>query len=201
MLRSIASIFFMAAVVTLSYGCRSTNTQQSQRVFDGYLKWSLHVIEKADRRGKMVAKASYAGWVAPLDSSWVLPVNTRVQARIRKRGLVPIEILVPDKGKTIFMEYNSRNMNGMSTEQFLQSLVAGDPLDLSKYKHADDIRAGRVKPGMTKEEVLLAWGIPPKNLTPDTAANRWVYWIDRWRKVIVIFEGDRVKSLNPPINR
>jgi hypothetical protein len=38
------------------------------------------------------------------------------------------------------------------------------------------IYAGKIEPGMTKQQVIYALGFPPQHKTPDTSMDQWTYW-------------------------
>lgn len=51
------------------------------------------------------------------------------------------------------------------------------------------IRGGRVIPGMSKEDVIASWGEPHLR-----GRSRWEY--RGWRNMYLLFEDDRVTSIN-----
>ena len=56
----------------------------------------------------------------------------------------------------------------------------------------EKIRRGIVEKGMTRSEVLLAFGPPPPMRTPSETVDTWVYWIDRGVTIRVVFFGEKV---------
>jgi hypothetical protein len=61
------------------------------------------------------------------------------------------------------------------------------------------IRAGKLKIGMRRAAVLVAWGPPPEHKTPSLDANVWTYWLSRvpnWIKK-VHFDSNG-KTVRPP---
>jgi hypothetical protein len=59
----------------------------------------------------------------------------------------------------------------------------------------DKISKGIVSPGMTKAEVLLAYGAPPAFRTPSEDNSTWIYFIDKDTTKRVVFRGDKVKTM------
>ena len=57
------------------------------------------------------------------------------------------------------------------------------------------IEQGVVEPGMTKEQVLMAKGYPPKHRTPSLDSPMWTYWENRWVTSEVYFDGDKVSRV------
>jgi len=41
------------------------------------------------------------------------------------------------------------------------------------------VRTGKLKIGMSKDAVLVAWGYPPKHRTPSRESKVWTYWLSR----------------------
>ncbi len=54
---------------------------------------------------------------------------------------------------------------------------------------------GKVKRGMTKNQVILACGIPPACRTPSTLNSTWIYWLDNDTVYRVVFRRDKVNAL------
>jgi len=52
----------------------------------------------------------------------------------------------------------------------------------------DAIVAGKVAPGMTREQVLMAIGYPVAGENPSLDALTWRYWRDSWSEYQVIFD-------------
>jgi len=57
------------------------------------------------------------------------------------------------------------------------------------------IAMAEVKKGMSKKAVLAAYGYPPAHKTPSLEGSKWLYWITRWNKIVVTFEGDKVSNV------
>jgi hypothetical protein len=62
----------------------------------------------------------------------------------------------------------------------------------------DNVRAGTLSVGMSKDAVLMAYGYPPSHRTPSPSENTWIYWNHRMGKVLVYFaEDNKVKQITP----
>jgi hypothetical protein len=99
---------------------------------------------------------------------------------------------------TLLLRYGRRNI---TLDDYIDRIfVADDPRPRvarlpRRVRRA--IEAGRVEPGMTRAQVLLALGYPPAHRTPTLDAPEWHYWRNRWEQFVVRFEGDRVASVAP----
>ena len=74
-----------------------------------YLQNNIHYQERPDRGGKLVRRASYANYTDPGEGHRVLPVNTKVEIKVKQgwRGK-GIKITDLSDGKLIDFEYNKR---------------------------------------------------------------------------------------------
>lgn len=72
---------------------------------------------------------------------------------------------------------------------------AGGFLGTLKTEEAANVDSGMIKVGMTKAEVLMAYGYPPSHRTPDLEANKWTYWASEDIKKTVYFVNDIVQHV------
>ena len=56
----------------------------------------------------------------------------------------------------------------------------------------EDIKAGNLRVGMTKKQVIQTRGYPPAHKTPTTKSNLWVYWSSRFVQLSVAFEDGKL---------
>jgi len=64
-----------------------------------------------------------------------------------------------------------------------------------KLKHIKLIMAGKVKRGLTKEQVILGCGTPPACRTPSTLNSTWIYWLSEYSVYRVVFRREKVNVL------
>lgn len=57
------------------------------------------------------------------------------------------------------------------------------------------ILRGEVVPGMTREQVLLAYGPPPAIRTADMKNESWIYWITPSATIRLVWRGDKVSNI------
>ena len=78
-------------------------------------------------------------------------------------------------------------------------VVTEDPrVKLATYppKIRETIQAGRVRTGMTREQVLMALGYPIASENPQLEATTWRYWQSSFAEYQVVFDGaGRVKEI------
>ena len=59
----------------------------------------------------------------------------------------------------------------------------------------EKISKGVIEEGMTRREVLLAYGFPVAHRTPSIKEDTWVYWTDKLSTLRVVFKGDKVVAI------
>ncbi len=84
------------------------------------------------------------------------------------------------EGKTIIISYNPVWHPKRKIEDYKKMMFTTKTFsELTKGMTANEIRAikaGVLVQGMSKREVLVAYGPPPEHYTPDLDSNRWRYW-------------------------
>jgi len=130
--------------------------------------------------------------------------NNRVYGTNYSRGmLIPINSkvkLLDANAKVITFEFNGQKITYLiytkhtraDTSKMISRLFGKKPVDLSKYKHAKEIKSAHVVKGMSKDEVILARGYPPFHATYSLDANEWKYWRHRFSTAIVTFKDGKV---------
>ncbi len=123
----------------------------------------------------------------------ILPFGTKIEFidantdRIRFRRV--------SDGKEFQINYNI-NRNLVPIEVFIKRLfVFRDEKDLTMGVRPviyEKIRRGIVEKGMTRSEVLLAYGPPPAMRTPSETVDTWLYWSNEGVTKRVVFFGDKV---------
>ncbi len=63
-------------------------------------------------------------------------------------------------------------------------------------KRVQAIEQGLVEPGMTKDQVMMALGVPPGHRTPSLDSPTWTYWRNRWDTMTIYFVGDKVERVS-----
>jgi hypothetical protein len=95
--------------------------------------------------------------------------------------------------------YVFHNAMHMTPEKHLDLVFAREcpkaALDAMSEVDKNGIRAGRVQRGMTRNGVLVALGYPPDHANPTLDAESWRYWINRWKTLVVVFDGDVVSDI------
>lgn len=87
---------------------------------------------------------------------------------------------------TSMREYVKTIFTTTPPEEFLKGI---DPNVLLRIKRGEAVA------GMTRKEVILTYGYPPAERTPDLRNESWIYWITDSRTIRVIFRGDTVTKI------
>lgn len=126
----------------------------------------------------------------------ILEAGTRVKVvKVGESGIAfqPDAEAVP---YTLAFRYGRKQQS--ASQYFRNILRETNPMDSVNdvsLTIATAIRAGRLVPGMTKEQALIARGYPPAHRTPSLDANEWIYYdtpgfVDR-----VVFSGGKLQSV------
>ena len=123
-----------------------------------------------------------------------VPINTEVEL-LKKKG-ESISIRVVGTGEKVKI-VNIRNFSGEGLDGIFERMFSREETDLSAYspEQVKQITAGVFNPGMTKEEIVLSIGYPPKHKTPSLDQNQWRYWQNRWDTVLLYFKDGVMDSM------
>lgn len=127
-------------------------------------------------------------------AGWRLPVNSKV--RIDDTSGDSIKVRAVDSGRE-FVVVNVEGYSGQDIAGIADRYFADAPRDLDGFNASEkeNIREGEIKPGMSKQAVLIARGYPPAHKTASTRANEWKYWTSRFDTVVVNFENGRIAQV------
>jgi hypothetical protein len=130
------------------------------------------------------------------DGAWQVgtkvPLGTRVRIeRVRRNSIE----FTPEGYPTITLVYQYGD-KALPFDAYLDRLlVHHDPrgrLRKLSSKRVAAIENGVVEQGMSKDQVLMARGIPPAHRTPSLESPTWIYWRNRWDTMDVYFVNDKV---------
>jgi len=119
----------------------------------------------------------------------LIPFNTKVTLKsIGKKKMV----LDVDGRKITFVnakKHTQRDLNKIAAE-----LLSPNKLALGKISRdrRNDMESGTMRLGMTKEQVLITRGYPPRHKTASTKSNNWVYWSSRFVQLTIVFEKGKL---------
>lgn len=89
---------------------------------------------------------------------------------------------------------NVKKFTKRSIEEIASELLAPKKISLKGVSGelSDDMEAGVMRLGMTKEQVLITRGYPPRHKTPSTKANTWVYWSSKFVQRSLVFQKGKL---------
>lgn len=124
----------------------------------------------------------------------VIPLGTPVKATGYGRQRVYVEL--PDGKQAIGNDYS----RDLALPEFANRyIVATDPrqkLAGLSPKMRKAIETGRLMPGMTREQVLMAVGYPVSSENPHLDAKVWRFWLSSFAEFQVVFGADdRVREI------
>lgn len=115
-------------------------------------------------------------------------INTRVKLTYLAQGTMRLEL---PSGESVDIklipEFTQRPLADIASE-----LLGTDPVPIEKLgdELAGSIGSGEIRLGMTKEQVLMTRGYPPRHRTPRLEADNWVYWSSRFVTLTLVFQND-----------
>ena len=124
----------------------------------------------------------------------VIPAGTPVRATGYGRYRVYIE--TPEGKQAIGNDYS----RDLAMPEFAKRyIVATDPklrLASASPKIRKAVESGRLAPGMTREQVLMAVGYPVSSENPHLDAKVWRFWLSSFAEFQVVFGADdRVREI------
>lgn len=114
------------------------------------------------------------------------PINSKVVLVKMKKGDYTLRFVDGGQEVTIVNEekFTNRGIKDIAREMLAEKPTA---IDLYGKEMADAIRTGTMRLGMTKTQVLLTRGYPPRHETPSLDGDRWIYWSNRFAKHTLVF--------------
>ena len=119
----------------------------------------------------------------------LVPLNTEVTlVSVRGKKMV----LDMDGVKVTFV--NARKHTQRGTAKIASELLSPTKIPLERLPEElrEDILSGVMRLGMTKEQVLMTRGYPPRHKTSSIKANIWVYWSNKFVKRSLVFRKGKL---------
>lgn len=178
-------LLFIAAAAMLLTSCARTvipeEVLQMPEFTPVYTAYNLWYDEDGDMRSENIQQGT------------ILPFGTEIEFidadtdRIRFRRV--------SDGREFRLNYNV-NRSMIPIESFIKRLFVFKPekelrLGVRPLIY-EKIKRGIVEKGMTRNEVLLAFGPPPAMRTPSETVDTWLYWSDEGVTRRIVFFGNKV---------
>lgn len=135
-------------------------------------------------------------WIS--DANWhnqpMIPAGAKI--RVLDYGWNRASVDIDGKPFRLGHDYGRREE---SLEQWVAKIVVKHNPRAKIEKYPARVKAaiaeGRVIPGMTREQVLIAVGHPPTHQTPTLSATVWNHWASNAGRYEVHWKGDHVDRL------
>ena len=89
-------------------------------------------------------------------------------------------------------------------ESYIERIFTLEPVDVLLADVSPEnqarIKSGAVIPGMSRDEVIFAFGYPAAGRTPNLSNTSYLYYQSKDRTFRVVFSGDEVRNIIPPLN-
>ena len=127
----------------------------------------------------------------------MIPVGSEVE--VIKNGRKKIQFREKSSGTVFTIKLIKKFTNLNADEFFGRYFLKDNVLNGTQYNsfsamEKENIKAGTIKEGMSKEAVLMAYGYPPTHRTSSARENTWVYWKSRLQNFLVQFKDNKVVS-------
>lgn len=126
----------------------------------------------------------------------ILPFGTEVE--FRKGCSKGVMFRRVSDGKIFHLRYN-KAINLLPIEEYIKRIfVLRDAKELALAVRPiikEKIKRGIVEKGMSRKEVLLAYGPPAAVRTPSETVDTWIYWTDEGVTRRVVFFNNRVTDI------
>jgi len=121
-----------------------------------------------------------------------LPQGTGVKVVACDRNRLEFTLL--STGETYY--YKFQKQAGEPLKDHLKKIfaVSWDPATVTSMSAIDQkgIAEGKALAGMTRKGVIIALGYPPHLSNPSLTEGNWVYWVNRYNRLKVIFDENGI---------
>lgn len=62
-------------------------------------------------------------------------------------------------------------------------------------KEQKAIKSGKLVVGMSRDAAIMSYGLPPTHVNPDVNADTWQVWENRWNRLIVSFNKNKISNI------
>ena len=164
--------------IALAAACLAASSALAQGLPEGYTCCNFHYDKD---------------WIS--DANWrqlpMIPAGARI--KVLDYGWNRASVEIDGKPMRIGQDYGRKEEK---LEQFVQKLVVKNDPKAKVARYPEKVRAavreGRVIPGMTREQVIIAVGYPPTHRTPSLDASVWNLWASRTNRYEVHFNSKGV---------
>lgn len=131
-------------------------------------------------------------WIS--DANWAtlpfLPAGSRIALADYRRNYANVYV----EGKRMYIGHDY-GTEQETREQFVERLIVKEDPKLRLATYTPEvqaaIRAAKVMPGMTQEQVIMSLGYPRTDTTPDRQSNEWNYWTFEAQQYTVVWNAER----------
>ncbi len=116
----------------------------------------------------------------------LVPINTKVNLVSMSGKTIVLRV---DHSKETIKVENVPNFTRVDLSTLAARMLSPTPIPLDKFDESTmhAIRAGTMRLGMTKEQVVMARGYPPGHQTGSLELDSWKYWSSRFVVQTIVF--------------
>lgn len=118
----------------------------------------------------------------------LLPVNSKVTLESIEGKKMRLQLASGESITVVLAEkFSLRPLTDIASELLSSQLI---PLARLGTELEEHILAGTLRLGMTKQQVLMTRGYPPRHKTPSIDGDTWIYWSSRFVHRTLLFQDD-----------
>jgi len=108
----------------------------------------------------------------------MIPINSKVKLLSLSKKKMALAL---DDGRTVTFintaKYTKRKLSTIASELLSPAPIPIEQLDTSVKEAVEE---GQLMLGMSKDQVIMARGYPPRHKTPTLDQNTWTFWSSRF---------------------
>ncbi len=188
---SLLSTLVLAVILTGCYTplniSEAMQQKQSEKLYTAYNLFYTN-IDNIDAEN--IVKGDFIGYGTPLQ---VVKSET---SSYFNNSIITFKNLENDDLLTVKISHAKMMMT--ANDALRQLLTTKNREEINKSvtkKYLPMIEKGKVVKGMSKDDVIVAYGYPPKSRTSDITNNTWIYWNDENNSERIVFRNGKVVEI------
>ena len=130
-------------------------------------------------------------WSINYKRGTIIPAGTKIKSISVKRKRVTFTTY--DSATKFVINFSGKHHPGININEFKDRAFTTKTLkELTRgftKKELECVKGGVLQTGIRKKAVLVTYGYPPEHATSSTDENTWSYWMNRFKRKAIYFDG------------